>query len=212
MTKLRGLLDTLALNYRHAHFPKDTVLAPFEEPATLLEKSHKDTAAITANRHLTVEGKRAARQEAGKATLAAIAKWHAPRLAGLDADLGVHRAALLPAIEKPDPRRLDFLLSHLRDRTPQEIATFYNSATDEERQLMESAAASVGRVPMKGANGLEWTPLLDPATVNDSIVTRATTTNPDGARKLQELTEIRAMHVTVAGHAAAEVREVLEGV
>jgi hypothetical protein len=65
---------------------------------------------------------------------------------------------------------------------------------------------------LKSANGLEWKPLLNPESVNESVIARATAKNPAGARKLQELTEIRAMHVTVAGHAAAEVREVLEGV
>jgi hypothetical protein len=210
--KLRMLLDTLALNYSHVHWPKETVFAPFEEPVTLVAKFRADITAIDANKHLTPEGKQAARTQAGRTVLDAIAKWHAPKLAGLDADLGVHRAALLPpATEKPDDRKLDFLLSHLRDRTPQEIAMFYNSATDDERRVMEAAAASVGRVPMKTEHGLEWQPLLDPETVHDSIMHRASVTNPDGAKKLQELTEIRAMHVTVAGIAAAEVRDVLKG-
>ena len=39
---------------------------------------------------------------------------------------------------------------------------------------------------MKTARGLEWQPLLDSETVNDSIVARATTMNPEGALKLQE--------------------------
>jgi hypothetical protein len=55
--------------------------------------------------------------------------------------------------EKPDSRKIDFLLSHLRDGTPLEIATFYNSATDDERLLMEEASRSVGRVPMKTPSG-----------------------------------------------------------
>ena len=77
---------------------------------------------------------------------------------------------------------------------------------------MEAAAASVGRIPMKTERGLEWTPLLDPETVHESIVARATATNPDGAKKLAELQEIRAMHVTVAGHALREIEEAAPGV
>ena len=80
--------------------------------------------------------------------------------------VSVHRSALLPApTEKPDGRKMDFLLSHLRDRTPLEIATFYNSATDDERLSMEEASRSVGRMPMKTPGGLVWQPLLDPETV-----------------------------------------------
>lgn len=111
--------------------------------------------------------------------------------------------------EKPEARRIDFMLSHLRDRTPQEIAIFYNSATDEERLVMEAAAASVGRVPMKVGNGLQWQPLLDADTVNESVIARATAKNPAGAMKLQELSEIRSMHVTVAAHAVAEINDVM---
>jgi hypothetical protein len=149
--------------------------------------------------------------KAGKATIEAIAKWHTPRVAGLDGDLGLHRAALLPTDTKPDARRVDFTLGLLQKHTPAEIAVFYNSATDDERLVMEAAAASVGRIPTKTANGLEWKPLLDPVTANESIVARVAARNPQGAQKLNELTQIRAMHVTVAGHAVAEVRQALPG-
>ncbi len=88
---------------------------------------------------------------------------------------------------------------------------FYSSATDEERLVMEAAAASVGRIPMKSVNGLEWQPLLHPETVNESVISRATAKNPAGAKKLEELPEIRAMHVTVAGITAAKVRDALSG-
>jgi hypothetical protein len=208
--KLRLVLDTLDRNFRFTQWPKAAVLDPFREAALIVDRFFEQKATIDADRNLTREGKVAARAQAGQVAMEAINKWHTPRVAGLDADLGVHRAALLPAsTEKPDARRIDFLLSHLRDRTPQEIATFYNSATDEERLVMEAAAASVGRIPMKSANGLVWTSLLDPETVNGSIIARATAKNPAGAKKLEELTEIRAMHVTVAGIATAEVRAAL---
>jgi hypothetical protein len=123
--------------------------------------------------------------------------------------LAVHRAALLPTGDKPDARKVDFMLGLLQKHTPQEIAVFYGSATDEERLVMEAAAHSVGRVPIKTASGLEWAPLLNPETVSESIIARATATNPQGAKKLQELTEIRSMHVSVAGIAAAEIKEAL---
>jgi len=154
--------------------------------------------------------RRQPKAERRAAALKAVAEVQTPRLAGLEADIAAHRAALLPAsAETPDARRIDFLLSHLRDRTPQEIATFYNAATNDERLLMEAAAVSVGRIPMKGPNGLEWQPLLNPETVNESIVARATAKNPEGARRLEELTEIRAMHVTVMGHAIAEINDLM---
>src|SRR5438034_4146329 len=156
MKNLRLVLDTYARNFRFTQWPK-TVLEPFDEPAKILNEFHTAKAAIDVDLRLAPRGNDEARVNLGKTALAAIVKWHTPRLAGLDADLGIHRAALVPpSTEKPDGRRLDFLLSHLRDRTPDEIAVFYNSATDEERLAMEAAAASVGRVPMKTANGLQW--------------------------------------------------------
>jgi hypothetical protein len=211
MRKLRLVLDTYAKNFRMTQW-SPAVLEPFEEAAAIVESLVKQKAAIEADRRLTPEGKAAARTDAGKKALAAIAKWHTPKLAGLDADLGVHRAALLPSTEKPDARKIDFMLGLLQKHTPDEVSVFYGSATDEERQLMEQCAASVGRVPVKSENGLEWKPLLNPESVNESVIARATAKNPAGAKKLEELTEIRAMHVSVAGIAAAEVREVLEGV
>jgi hypothetical protein len=76
---------------------------------------------------------------------------------------------------------------------------------------METASASVGRIPIKTANGLEWRPLLDAEMVNGSVMARAAEKNPQGVAKLNELAEIRALHVTIANHAVAEVREALSG-
>lgn len=209
MTKLRSVLDTHRLNFRMTQWPI-TVLDPFESIDAIVEQAHRDRSAIEADRRLTPEGKAAARAEKRAAAIKAINDLQTVRLSGLDADVAAHRAALLPAsTEKPDPRRVDFLLSQFRGMTQQEVAVFYGSATDEERLLMEAAAALVGRVPMKTANGSEWTPLLNPETVTENVIARATVKNPTGAKKLEELTEIRQMHVTVAGNAIAEINEVM---
>ena len=209
MPKTREVIDTHKLNFRLTQWPA-TVLDPFEIAGGIVTKFHQQKADIAADRRLTPEGKRDALTKAGQAALKSLEDWHTPRLAGLDADLGAHRVALVPAnTQKPDDRRVDFLLSHLRDKTPQEIAIFYNSASDEERLVMEAAAASVGRAPMKGPDGLTWQPLLNPASVNESIVARAKATNPQGVKKLEELGEIRALQVGVHGIAASEIREAL---
>lgn len=208
----RCLASVGILNFRFQHYPKANVLGPLDESLRIVNAFHQQKDAIQADRRFTTEGKRDALKTVADAALASITKWHEPRLAGLDADLGTQRTALLPqSSEKPDARRIDFLLSHLRDKTPLEIATFYGSATDEERVLMEAAAASVGRIPMKGPNGLEWQPLLQPESVNESVIARATAKNPAGVAKLRELEEIRAMQVTVAHLAAAEIQEALAG-
>src|SRR5439155_13151185 len=68
---------------------------------------------------------------------------------------------------------------------------------------------SVGRIPTKGPKGLEWKPLLAPEPVNESVIARATAKNPDGAKKLQERSDIRDMHATIAAHAVAEIKEVM---
>lgn len=209
MKRLSAVLDAHRQNFRLTQFPI-SVLDPLNEPRTIVAAFERQLAAIDANRHLTPEGKGAERTKAAKAALDAIERWHTPRLAGLDADVGAHRAALVvPATEKPDARRVDYMLASLRTMSPEDIATFYQSATDDERRLMEAAAEAVGRVPMKTENGRQWKPLLDPEMVNESIIGRAMAQNPGGATRLEELTEIRAMHVTVARLAEAEVREVM---
>jgi hypothetical protein len=207
--KLRLVLDTLDRNFRFTQWPKTAVLDPFREAALIVDRFFEQKATIDADRNLTREGKVAARAQAGKTAMEAINKWHAPRVAGLDADLAQHRTALLPTGEKPNARKIDFMLGLLQKHAPEEVSVFYSSATDDERVVMEAAAASVGRVPMKTANGLVWSPLLNPESVNDSVIARATAKNPAGAQKLRELEEIKSMHVTVAGIATAEVREAL---
>jgi hypothetical protein len=210
-TKLRSILDTHRLNFRMTQWPI-TVLDPFEDVDAIVERAHQERTAIDADRRLTPEGKTTARLEKRTAAVNAVNDLYAKRLAGIDADVAAHRAALLPVstTEKPDARRIDFLLSHLRDKTPQEIATFYDKASDDERLLMEAAAASVGRIPLKTPQGgLQWKPLLEPETVNESIMARATAKNPAGVKKLEELNVIREMHVTVHGNAVAEINDVM---
>jgi len=207
MRTLHVVLDTHRRNFRMTAWPI-AVLDPLNEARAIVETFEKQAASITANPHLTPEGKAAERSKARQAALDAIAAWHAPRLAGLDADLAKHRAALIkPPTEKPDGRRMDFLLGQLRSLTPDEVSTFYATATDDERRLMEAASDSVGRVPMKTAKGMHWRPLLDPEMVAAAVIERAAVENPAGAKKLEELAEIRAMHVSVAGIAAAEIRQ-----
>jgi hypothetical protein len=45
--------------------------------------------------------------------------------------------------------------------------------------------------------------------VNENVTAGVTARNPKGSTKFQELQEIRAMHVSVAGVATAEVRDAL---
>jgi hypothetical protein len=209
--KLRTLLETYRLNFRLTQWP-ETVLDPLAEPVTFLEAFHERNAAIRSDVNLTTKGKDAARVKAATEALTAIGRWHTPNVTGIDQDLGAQRAALVPKGEKPDARQIDFILSHLRDKTPQEIAILYNSATDDRRLLMEAASASVGDIPFKPEDGgMAWKPLLDPETVNESVMARAAERNPQAVQRLNELTEIRAMHVTVANQAIAEIREALSG-
>ena len=211
-TKFRLILDTHRSNFKLTQWPV-TVLDPLDTYNDIVEQAIKARTAIDSDPHLTPQGKAAARAVKSAAAVKAITDVSTPRLAGLDADVGSHRAALLPvSTEKPEARRIDFLLSHLRDRTPHEIGVFYNSATDEERLVLEAAAQSVGRIPTKRPDGsLAWAPLLPVETINDSVVARATAKNPQGAKKLKELEQIRSLHASVASIAEATVREVLEG-
>jgi hypothetical protein len=97
------------------------------------------------------------------------------------------------------------MASQLQKFTPHEIAVFYNTATDPERRVMEAASASVGRLPMKTSNGLELKPMLEPDMVASAILERAEMTNPTAAQKVRELSEVRAMQVTITGVALSEL-------
>ena len=209
--KLRFTVETQKLNNRLTQYDAEKVFEPFAEAITIVEnfQQREDTAA--ADPHLTPKGKDAARVKAAKEALEALGKWHAPRLAGLDADLGTQRAALVPPGNKPDQRRVELMASRLIQFTQDENGVFYNSATDEERQVMEAASSMLGRIPVKTGNGLELRPLLDSERVNESVMARATEKNPQAVARFNELAEIRAMHVTVANHAIAEIREALSG-
>lgn len=207
MARLREVLDTIKLNFRMAHWPK-TVLDPFEEAHRLSDAVLKQKAAIATDRRLTPQGKDEKTEEAKAIGAEALTKWHTPRLAGLDADIAVHREALLtPSTEKVDPRRIDFLLGRLQAFTPEEVGTLYGAASDEVRLALEAASSSVGPVPVKSANGVEWKPLLDPASVNEAVIGRAMKSNPAGVQKLRELEELRDTQVTVFGIALADIRE-----
>jgi hypothetical protein len=97
------------------------------------------------------------------------------------------------------------MAAHLLKHTPADIAVFYNSATETERREIEAASASVGRVPLKTSNGLEWKPLLDPSMVADAQLERAAQTNPTAAQRVRELQEIRDMQITLTGVALSEI-------
>ena len=214
--KVRTLIDVHEQNApgRFTHYDWKVVRPQLDAAITITETFLSQKAAIDADPHLTSKGKDAARVKAAKDALEALGKWHTPRLAGLDADLATQRAALVPTGDKPDPRRVELMASRLVQFTPDETRVFYTSSTttDEERLVMEAASVLVGRVPMKTGNGQEMRPLLDPETVNETQMARAAEKNPQAVARLNELADIRAMHVTIAGHAVAEVREALGGV
>jgi hypothetical protein len=185
------------------------VLNAFEEPALIVNRFFEKKAQIDGDANLTPRGRDAARNEAADQARASLSTWATGKLTNLDTQIGQQRAALVPTPAKLDPRKVDHLLARLQTFTPDEIATFYGSATDDERQLIEAASASVGRIPTKTTNGLEWKPLVSPEAVHESVVGRATAQNPTGVQKYNELTEIRAMHVTVAQHVEQEIAQAL---
>src|SRR5437667_10172020 len=110
---VRLILDTQRTNHRFTVYDPDVVMTPLEQAASLVDAFHQQKAEIDSDRHLTPQGKAAARIKAGNATLAAIKAWHEPRLKGIDGDLLAQRAALIPTTEKPEPRRVEFMAAEL---------------------------------------------------------------------------------------------------
>jgi hypothetical protein len=183
----------------------DLIFEPFGLLVTLSDDARQKKTNIVNSRDLTTEGKRKAATELEAAARAAIKDWHEKRLAGIDADLTAQRAALFGLIDRPDPKRVDLMASRLLTHTPADVQVFYGSASPSERLEMESANAMIGRVPLKGPNGLEWKTLLDPAMVAEAQLSRAEQTNPAAAEKVRELQEIRDMQVTLIGVALSEI-------
>jgi hypothetical protein len=205
MTKLEMVLDAQARGQRFAHYDIKVVMVPHEHVRMLSKGYQQQKATITGDRNLTNDGKAAALDKARATTRAAITEWHATRLKNIDADLLEQRAALMASAAMPDPKRVELMSSQLLKHTPQDIAVFYGSASDEERRVMEAASASVGRVPMVTPNGKVWKTLLDPEMVNEAVLARAEATNPVAAQKVRELTEVRGMQVSITGVALSEI-------
>lgn len=206
MANVRELFETQRRNLRLQHYPA-TALDPLQQAVETVATLRSKVAAVNADAHLTQEGKAAARKKAATEAADVVKAWQAKRQAGLDADLAAQRAALLPAGERPDQRSVDFMLAVMQRHTSQELSVFYGSASDQERRIMETASASVGRVPTKTASGLVWQPLLNPESVQESIMARAQAEKPAAVDRLRELQEIRAATATLAQHALVEIGE-----
>lgn len=208
MKKIIGHIETQARNARFTHYDGKVVDSQLRDVLLFSQHFFTKKAEIDASRDLTPQGKAAARRKVADDVLAEIDKWKTERVTSLNADIGAQRTALVqPLGHKPEQHRVDFLLARLHDRTPEEISVLYGAATDEERQVMEAASASVGRIPMKTGRGLEWRPLLDPEVITEAVLGRAVSRNPIGAAKLKEAEAVRDMHATAASIAAAEIRE-----
>lgn len=209
MVNSHELVDSYQLNARFRQILKENIFPAFSEPLAVIAQVRKDRATIDANRNLSSEGKVDARRTAAQTARDAIRKWHEARLAGLDADIAAHRAALVPSGDAPDPKRVEFMLNALRSFTPDEIVVLHGGAADPERRVIEAASELAGRVPFKTEKGIGLRHLIAPEVLQDAIAARAATTNPQGVERLNELIEIRGMHKTLANHALAEVEEVL---
>jgi hypothetical protein len=204
--RIQEHLEAQARNARFAHYEAKIVRQQLDEVLVFSSHFFESKQKIDADKHLTPEGKAAARAKAREPIVAEITKWKDKRLTGLHADISAQRAALQPTAPKVEPRRIDALESRLRSFSLEEIATLYSSAPDGVRVDMEATALAVGLVPFKSGNGLEWKPLLTTEVIQEAVLARALKNNPAGAAKLGELEEIMEMHQTAANIAIAEIQ------
>jgi hypothetical protein len=166
-TKGRLNAETQRLNFRLTQWTI-SVLDPHDIYPDIVDQAVAARAQIEPDDTPAVKGKRLAKDAKNEALVKAIADVKTPRAAGLAPDVAARRSALIPAsTQKPSDRQIDFLLSQLKGRTDVEIGVFYNSASDEEKLVLEEAARSVGRIPTKRADGsLAWMPLLSAETMH----------------------------------------------
>lgn len=208
-TKTKDVLNTLQRNTLMRHYQPEAVFTALREPLNAIEEMVTAVNSVKADPHLSADGRAAKRAALLAAATERVTTWRTKRLSGLDADLAAQRAALAPSAKAPDPRRVDHLLAVLRTLTPLEVSVAYGSASEDERIVMEAAAALVGRAPTKTRDGgTVWTPLLEPDVIAEAVMERAVAAHPEAVDRMRELAEVRAMTATVAGNALADLRAV----
>lgn len=207
--KTKDVITTLQRNTLMRHYQPEAVFTSLREPLNAIDEMVEAVKAVKADPHLSAEGRTAKCAALLAGATERVTTWRTKRLAGLDADLTAQRAALTPSGKAPDPRRVDHLLAVLRTFTPLEVSVVYGSASEDERVVMEAAAALVGRTLVKTSEGgIVWAPLIEPDVIAEAVMARAAAAHPEAVDRMRELTEVRAMTATVAGNALADLRAV----
>lgn len=166
---------------------------------------------IREDKHLSPEGRLARLSAAHDAAATAIEQWRTARAAGIQAQAEAQRATLQresgKVIAAPTKRQVQQIAERLSAFDPLEVAVLYGDATDEERQLMEAASLSLGRLPRKRGEQLVWEPLLAPERVAASVAARVARVAPVAAAALADSERIHRLYDTLANAAGQLLRD-----
>jgi hypothetical protein len=170
-----------------------------------------DANRLRADSHLSPEGRLAKLRESHEKAAASVEQWRTARVAGIQAQVEAQRATLqresAKVIAAPTERQVQQMAERLSAFDPLEVAVLYGDATDEERQLMEAASLSLGRMPRKRGEQLVWEPLLAPERVAASVAARAARVAPVAAAAVADSERIHRLYDTLANAAGQLLRD-----
>lgn len=183
-----------------------------EELASIVGQHLAEDEAINASPRLTPAGKDDDKETAVKTHSDAVAQWATKvdtisrHATALQERLTATEAASIPA---PSDLRIQLMVQRLSALDSLEVLALYHGSDPIEQKTMEIASASVGKLPVKRANGVTWEPLLPPEIIATTVAARARQTDPALANQLDDLVRIQRLFQSLAATARKVITSTL---
>lgn len=185
--------------------------AQLAEVAPILDSFDSARARITADADLSQTGRENQLNAARAEAEADIEQWRTSRTTGIESQIAASRTANQATVDKELPKPTDLQVTNMIQRLagfdPLEIEILYADASDTERRIIEVAAESIGRQPVKRGDVISWEPLIPSARVAAVMEARIASANPPCTAALRDLERIRNTYDFLAGSAKALLKE-----
>jgi hypothetical protein len=203
--KLHQDLHLQALDNLHGGIPEG-LPTQLSELAPTVAAYEEARTKIEADTTLTGLGKQNAIIDARTKAASSIDTWKAGKITGIDAQINQQQQALAkadPSTVQPTEFAIKFMAEVLQKHDSLENELLYATATDAERQVMELAAESIGRVPRRRglAGELVWEPALSPERIAAARTARQADRNPPALAALNDARRIRNVYAAMASAA-----------
>lgn len=196
---------------RFEHYPKVSLDADkdddLRELVNIATSADERLAAIGADSDLSPKGKDKAAFAARKSARAKSLAWGEKMTTGLDANIesqraSIQRAAMTPESSDPiDRLRLDLQRQEIRKRLgelglePTFAGLLYGGAPLDVQDALRSAPAYISK---NEAGTLEYSPLVDPAIIEQHAVAVAEQADPEAFERIEELEYLRDTYRVLA--------------